>query len=65
MPSRLTEADRDRIARARKLRGLRGPEAVREYTGHQDTGMAYVTAFSEAQELLGDLAIRLLTLGGF
>ena len=65
MPSRLTEADRDRIDRARKLFDLGDPAAVREHTGQTDTAMAYAAAFGEAQPLLIDLASRLLELGGF
>ncbi len=64
MPSRLTDADRDLIARARKMADLRGLDAIREHTGVGETDMAYAIAFGEAQHLLSELAIRLLTLGG-
>jgi hypothetical protein len=55
MTSRLTEADRSRIGKARDIRGRVGPEAVRDLTGESDTAMAYAVAYGEARETIGDL----------
>ena len=59
----LTDKDRDVIARARKLAGAAGHDAVREHTGYDDLAGAYAIALTEAQYLLDDLADRLERLG--
>jgi hypothetical protein len=58
--SRLTDHDRDLIARARKLAVARD---IREHTGEADNGMAYAVALGEAKHLLAELAGRLEQLG--
>jgi hypothetical protein len=51
----LTEYDRASIAEARKLAGISGVDAVKEYTGDTDLAMAYGVAFGRAQHHLRDL----------
>jgi hypothetical protein len=52
----LTEHEHLVIARARQLAGVLGAEAVRTYTGTDNTDLAYAEALGEAQHLLGELA---------
>ena len=57
--TRLTDADRDIIMRARDLAGAHGDAAVREVTGappHAISAMVYSEALGAAQYLLGELA---------
>ena len=56
----LTDADRDHIARARKLAASAD---IREHTGEADLGLAYAVALGEAKHLLSELAQRLEQLG--
>jgi hypothetical protein len=58
----LTDHDKQLIARARELAGLADLDAIREWTGRGETGMAYAAALGIAQETLRrltDLAERL------
>lgn len=54
--SRLTGADRDIVARARKLAAASTADEVREYAGETDTSFAYADAFGQARRLLAELA---------
>ena len=50
----LTDADRELIARARRLADLRGPD-MRRHAGTTDLGMAMATALGECQFVLREL----------
>ena len=54
MTGRLTDAERRAIGEARKLATLRTAD-LREYTGDDDTLMAYAVALGRAQWHLNDL----------
>jgi hypothetical protein len=56
--ARLTDDDRDLIARARELAALSGKE-IREQAGWDDTGMILADFAGRAQLVLAELADRL------
>ena len=67
MPSRLTEADRKLIAKARTLAGTGTIAGLRERYGTPATASnedVFADMWGESSHLLTELAIRLLTLGG-
>lgn len=53
----LTEYDQELIAAAREIHDLPAarPAAIREWTGDDDTGVAYAVAFGRASASIGDL----------
>lgn len=63
-PASLAEHDRLTVDRARQLAGISSAAAVREYTGHADTAMAYFCAFGETVFLLRELAAIVERLAG-
>jgi hypothetical protein len=51
----LTPHQQQRIGQARKLAGISGPGAIREYAGTDDLAMGYATAYGAAREIIAEL----------